>query len=121
MKPLELQLIPQQTQTSLAYQLLHINITTPDGLVEPQDLQGVSLPDGFVGSQGVVIEGRAPIWVYGFLVHACHAAAWVACFDPRLGAATSRSGGAVVVETHSRVVEVGQVLPIDLPESIFRK
>lgn len=69
------------------------------------------MPDGMVGSQGVVIEGKAPIWLYSYLVHACHATAWVACYDPRLG----DGGGAVVVATHNRQVAVGDVLPLTLP------
>jgi CRISPR-associated protein, Csx3 family len=44
-------------------------------------------------SQGIVIEGRGAIWLYGYLVHECHPAAWVGCYDPRLD-------GAVVVATH---------------------
>ena len=53
-----------------------------------------------------MIEGKGPIWLYGYLVHQCHAAAWVGCFDPRLGA--------VVVSTHVRAIQVGQVLAIAL-------
>ena len=35
--------------------------------------------------------------------------------------ATPQSGGAVVVSTHSRAVEVGEVLFVDLPDALFRK
>lgn len=120
MTSIELQHLTHQTVTGLAYQHLHIQIVTPDGLIEPQDLKGLELPQSIIWSQGVVIEGKAPIWLYGYLVHACHPAAWVACFDPRLGDAKPNSGGAIVVATHSRQVAIGQVLKIDLPESIFR-
>ena len=51
---------------------------------------------------GVVLTGRAPIWLYGWLVHECHFTRWVACYDPRLGA--------VVVESHTPEVRVGQVI-----------
>ena len=44
----------------------------------------MTLPTDLVWSIGVVIEGKAPIWLYSYLVHECHAAVWVACFDPRL-------------------------------------
>jgi CRISPR-associated protein Csx3 len=121
MSPIELQLISHQTKSGLPYQHLHIHIASLDGLIEPTDLKGLSLPEGLIWSQGVVIEGKAPIWLYGFLVHACHPSAWVACFDPRLGESAPTSGGAVVVSTHSRVVEVGQVLVLDLPEAVFSK
>ena len=121
MASIELQRISHHTATGLAYQHLHIQIATPDGLIEPQDLNAVDLPEAIVWSQGVVLEGKAPIWLYGYLIHACHPAAWVACFDPRLGDAKPNSGGAVVVATHNRQVAIGQVLKIDLPEAIFRR
>jgi CRISPR-associated protein Csx3 len=51
----------------------------------------------------VVLSGRAPIWLYGWLVHECHFTRWVACYDPRLGA--------VVVSSHSPDVQVGEIIP----------
>ena len=121
MSPILLQRIDHQTEAGLAYQHLHVQIAMPDGLIEPQDLKQLQLPQGMVWSQGVVIEGKAPIWLYSYLVHACYPAAWVACFDPRLGDLTPQSGGAVVVATHSRIVEVGQVLPVHLPNEVFQQ
>lgn len=122
MPPIDLQLIAHQTAAGLPYQHLHIQITTPDGLIEPQDLKGLQIPETLIRNQGVVIEGKAPVWLYGYLVHACHAAAWVACFDPRLGdEPTPRSGGAVVVSAHNRQVAVGEVLKLNLPDAVFQK
>jgi CRISPR-associated protein Csx3 len=56
----------------------------------------------------VVVEGRAPIWRYGMALHLLHGspAAAVAFYDPRLGA--------VVVASHSREWQVGQVLDVTL-------
>lgn len=107
MPPIQLTLIPHQTQDGLTYQHLRASITQEDGILEPQDLKGITLPNGIQWTQGIVIEGKGPIWLYGYLVHECHPAAWVGCFDPRLGA--------IVVATHTRAVKVGQVLPITLP------
>lgn len=118
MLPIQLQLIADQTASGLTYQHLHIQIMTPDGLIEPPDLQGLDFPEDIIWSQGIVIEGKAPIWLYGYLIHACHPAAWVACFDPRLGDRSPRSGGAVVVAAHNREVSVGTVLPIHLPDAV---
>lgn len=103
--------ISHQTASGLPYQHLHIHLTAADGLIEPEDLRGLAVPEGMVWSQGVVIEGKAPIWLYSYLVHECHAAAWVACYDPRLG----DGGAAVVVATHTRQMKVGEVLPLTLP------
>ncbi len=115
MTAIALTCIPHTTAENLPYQHLHIALTAPDGLVEPADLKNLTLPSPMIWSQGVVLEGKAPIWVYGYLVHECHPAAWVACFDPRLGNNQPNSGGAVVISTHSRSVQLGQVLLINLP------
>ena len=58
----------------------------------------------------VIVEGRAPIWRYGMALHLLHGspAAAVAFYDPRLGA--------VVVATHSREWQVGQVVDVTLSE-----
>jgi len=106
MSAIRLTMIPHQTQEGLEYQHLRFKILHESGILEPGDLCELVLPDGIQWNQGVVIEGKGPIWLYGYLVHQCHAAAWVGCFDPRLGA--------VVVSTHVRTIEVGQVLPIVL-------
>ena len=59
----------------------------------------------------VVIEGRAPIWRYGFAFHRLHGspAAAVAVYDPRLGA--------VVVASHHPDFREGQVLDVQPPET----
>ncbi len=110
MQAIQLTLYPHQTQEEVPYQHLRVQITTDDGLIEPSDLKGLKLPEGIDFSQGVVIEGKGPIWLYAYLVHECHAAAWVGCYDPRLK-------GAVVAEAHTRDVSVGQVLKLELPKA----
>jgi CRISPR-associated protein Csx3 len=109
MSTIQLKIIPHQTADGLAYQHLRIQLTSPDGIIEPEDLKGLKLPEDITPSQGVVIEGKGPIWLYGYLVHECHATAWVGCYDPRLE-------GAVVVEAHTRTVSVGSVLKLTLPK-----
>ncbi len=107
MPAIELTIISHHTKEGLPYQHLHFDLTTPDRLVQPEDLRAIAFPTEVQWSQGVAIEGRGPIWLYGYLVHECHPAAWVGCYDTRLGI--------VIVSTHSRSVSVGQVLAIDLP------
>jgi CRISPR-associated protein Csx3 len=99
-----------QTQDGLPYQHLRVQISNDDGIIEPEDLKGLKLPSGIDFSQGIVIEDKGPIWLYAYLVHECHPAAWVGCYDPRYK-------GAVVVETHTRGVSVGQVLKLELPSN----
>jgi CRISPR-associated protein Csx3 len=84
------------------FQIIRIEF---EGILSPDILKSLQLPSGIDHKMGVVISGRAPIWLYAFIVHELHPTAWVACYDPRLGA--------VVVATHSREVQIGQIL--DLP------
>jgi len=54
--------------------------------------------------KGLIISGRGPIWLYGFLIHYYHSTPFIAVYDPRLGA--------VVIETHVPSIKVGDVLDI---------
>jgi CRISPR-associated protein Csx3 len=102
--PIQLELSPPQQIAALHYQLLTIHLVSSDRLIAPEDLTDLELPSGIDTTGGIVITGRAPIWLYAHLVHELHPTAWVACFDPRLGA--------VVVSTHSRQTHIGQVIPL---------
>jgi len=113
MSAIQLEVIPHQTHSGLPYQHLHIQITTEDGKIIPTDIKGLKLPQGIDFTQGIVIEGKAPIWLYGYLVHECHPATWVGCYDPRLGT--------VVVASHTHDISVSEVLKLDLPSAVFRK
>ncbi|MCA1995080.1 MAG: CRISPR-associated protein Csx3 [Coleofasciculus sp. S288] len=113
MNPIQLEVTPHQSLEGVPYQHLHFQITTDDGVIAPADIKGLKLPEGIQYNQGIVIEGKGPIWLYGYLVHECHPAAWVGCYDPRLGA--------VVVSTHTHEVSVSQVLKLELPASMGNK
>lgn len=86
------------------FQVVQLELTNPDRIIQPADLRCVKLPRELDPSQGVIITGRAPIWLYGFLVHECHHCKWVACYDPRFP-------GGVVVSSHAPEARVGQVIP----------
>jgi CRISPR-associated protein Csx3 len=107
--PIRLTLSEARSVQNLSYQLLDIELNTKDRLVSPENLADLNLPTGIDTRGGVVLSGRAPIWLYAYLVHELHPTAWVACYDPRMGA--------VVVATHSRQTQVGQILPINLSGS----
>jgi CRISPR-associated protein Csx3 len=81
-----------------------VNIEIEGGTCEPADLKSIVIPT-VKGNKGVVLNGRAPIWVFGTLIHHCHATQWVATNDPR-------QGGAIVVESHKSGVSVGDVIPL---------
>ncbi|MEM3974484.1 MAG: CRISPR-associated ring nuclease Crn3/Csx3 [Thermofilum sp.] len=82
------------------YTVVHFDL---EGVLEPRDLQSVK-PPAVNLAKGVVLSGRGPIWLYGFLVHHYHPAKFVAVYDPRIGA--------VVVETHTPEREVGEVIEV---------
>lgn len=111
--------IDSPIDSKLLYQHLHIKITAADGIITPADLKGLLLPAGMIWSQGVVLEGRAPIWLYSYLTHACHPAAWLGCFDPRMGTGEAQTGGAVVVMSHIKTVKVGEVIAVRMPDEYF--
>ncbi|MBC7092136.1 MAG: CRISPR-associated protein Csx3 [Nitrososphaeria archaeon] len=56
-------------------------------------------------TRGVVLGGRAPVWLYCYLVHYYHPTKFVAVYDPRLG-------GAVVVESHTPEFVVGDIIEV---------
>ena len=82
------------------YTLIEIEL---EDTIAPDVLKAVSPPKVDL-RKGVVISGRAPIWLYCFLTHYYHPASWVATFDPRIGA--------VVVESHSPKYKVGDVIEV---------
>ena len=88
-----------KTTTSAHHCLVEIEL---EGVVTPEALKSMAPPE-VDPRKGVVLSGRAPIWLYGALIHEYHPTAWVATFDPRLG-------GAVVVMSHTPEIRVGDVL-----------
>ncbi|MDH6055980.1 CRISPR-associated ring nuclease Crn3/Csx3 [Umezakia ovalisporum] len=96
------------------YQFLLISLTKSDRVIKPTDLRNLEFPSGIDISGGVVISGRAPIWLYAYLTHELHPNAWVACYDPRLS-------GAVVVATHAHFFRIGDVIPIEPPNGRQRE
>lgn len=80
----------------------------PSGVFQPQDLKELTKglpPSG--GDKGVILGGRAPIWVYGYLIHYYHPRPFVASYDPRLN-------GAVVVASHIVDIKEGEVIKVKI-------
>lgn len=74
--------------------------------ITPEDLSNIEPPDpvkeGF-SSSVVILSGRGPVWLYGYLIHFYHPTKAIAVFDPRLDAG-------VVVETHVLGIKVGDLI-----------
>ena len=100
---IQLSLVDKKSVEGLSYQQLEIEILTPDRIINPTDMIGLELPSGLETTGGVVISGRAPIWLYAYFVHELHPTKWVACFDPRISSS-------VVVATHSNQAAIGQII-----------
>ena len=80
---------------------------TLDKAITPDLLKRLEPPDPVVENfshKGIILSGRGPVWLYGFLVHFYHPTPWVAIYDPRLV-------GAVVVESHTPDRSVGDLIP----------
>ncbi len=73
--------------------------------INPEILKEID-PPKINGKKGVVLTGRAPIWLYCYLVHYYHPTKFVATYDPRLG-------GAIVVESHSEEFNVGDIIKVN--------
>lgn len=85
-----------------------LEIEIDGGVCEPADLGKIVVPN-IPGDRGVIISGRAPVWLFSFLTHHFHVCKWVATFDPRLG-------GGVVTSVHTKnAPTVGEV--VSVPQS----
>ncbi|MEM4368186.1 MAG: CRISPR-associated ring nuclease Crn3/Csx3 [Candidatus Anstonellales archaeon] len=76
--------------------------------LEPKDLNNISPPDPIknkFSSKGVVLSGRGPVWLYGFLVHYYHPTRFIGVYEPRLNSA-------VVIESHCVEYKVGDVIKL---------
>ena len=74
------------------FQILEIELKS-NGQIEPEDLKNLKLPKALDFTKGVIIFGKAPVWLFAFLSHELHIAKWVATFDPRIGAIVVQSHG----------------------------
>ena len=86
-----------------------IEFCLDNGIIQTEDLQNLLPPDAVQNQfahKGVVLSGRGPVWLYGFLIHYYHPTLWVATHDPRLQAA-------VVVATHDPSTKVGDLILLE--------
>jgi CRISPR-associated protein Csx3 len=109
MQQLKLTVDLRQTEGGLVYQ--HLNVTM---LVDPitiDCLKGLQLPEPVSKTDGIVIEGRMPLWLYGYLANQLTDLPWIACYAFNLGQA-------VVFATRTENMVLGQLLPMTLPKAV---
>lgn len=97
------------TQKFDGFTVVTIDLSQPpiNGSAATDDLSAyiASFPDvDFQG--GVILSGRAPIWLMSALCHQCHPARWVGTFDPRLG------GGVVISRHHKSAPAIGDIVAV---------
>jgi len=62
-----------------------LSFEIPGGVLEPSDLQSISVPRNEIDpSKPLILSGRGLSWLYGFLVHELHYARILATFEPRV-------------------------------------
>lgn len=86
---------------------LFIDVTLTKGVLTPEEVARLidKMPVEAGGTEGVILSGRMPVWAFAALVHHFHPRPFVATFDPRLA-------GGVVVASHKKGVNVGDVIDI---------
>jgi len=83
------------------FSLLQITLDKP---IQPSDLPSVEFPKA--GGKGLIISGRAPIWLYCYVFHYyLHLFRVIAIYDPKLQ-------GAIIVASHDPEYEVGNIIPL---------
>lgn len=78
--------------------------------LEPEDLKKISPPDPIKNNfsdKAIILSGRGPIWLYGFLIHYYHPVKAISIFDPRYNAA-------IIIESHFKKYKIGDIIKTDL-------
>lgn len=70
-----------------------------------KNIKPPNLVEKNLANKGVVLNGRGPIWLYGYLIHFYHPSKFVAVYDPRIN-------GAVIVQSHSPEYSVGNIIEL---------
>lgn len=103
--PLRLSVTTVTACNGTSYQCLEIDSSVPK--LEPMTLSELELPASLDLSQGVVLWGSAPIWLYGNLVKRCLNldAVWVGTYD-------LSTGSVVVVASRCSQMVPGDAFPL---------
>lgn len=79
--------IPTQSD----FQILDLFIDA-NSQADYRDLSSLQLPPGVDWTQGILLNGKAPVWLYSWALQQCRAAPWLAVMDPRHGGIVVHSG-----------------------------
>ncbi|GFE68263.1 CRISPR-associated protein Csx3 [Chroococcus sp. FPU101] len=94
-----------QLQGNNTYQTLAINLLQPQSLITVEEMLTLEIPQELDRTQGIILYGSAPIWLYTYLIERLSSYPWVACFNLNLQAA-------VIVVSQVSSPTVGDSIPI---------
>jgi len=83
-----------------------LDIFMGSGRIRPDVIRSLHLPEDIDFTKGIIINGRAPIWLYAYLLRLCQDASWVATFNPM-------DGAVVVASRSANGPQVGDVIPTE--------
>lgn len=59
-----------------------LDIFMGSGRIRPAAISSLNLPQGIYPDKGIIVNGRAPIWLYARLVQLCQSATWISLQVP---------------------------------------
>ncbi|MFV9506730.1 MAG: CRISPR-associated protein Csx3 [Oscillochloridaceae bacterium umkhey_bin13] len=95
--PLQCELVDQTTY-------MHLKLSLRQSYLDRRDTDLIRLPPV---TQGLILDGRMPMWLWAALTRAYLNLPWLACYQPPLGAA-------VVVHSHEPAYPRGTLIPISV-------
>lgn len=87
------------------YQTLAINLLQPQSLITVEEMLTLEIPQELDRTQGIILYGSAPNWLYTYLIERLSSYPWLACFNLNLQAA-------VIVVSQVSSPTVGDIIPI---------
>lgn len=87
------------------YPATFLEVEIEGGIIQPSDLANIIVPD-LPKTEGVILSGRCPVWLFSFLSYELRLHVWIATFDPKLE-------GAVCVRRQSPTApQIGEVVTL---------
>jgi CRISPR-associated protein Csx3 len=95
------------------YKIVRFDI--PGGISSPEEFDEAfcGIEERLPGDLPVLLNGRGPVWAYGYMIHAAHATPAVATYDPRMK-------GYVVVTSHDKRFKRGQIIADPDPRNLYQ-
>lgn len=107
------QLTKRTSNDGISYQHLFISLPNNHYHLTPDCLSCLELP--FLESHlGIILEGKAPLWLYSYLAYSYRDALWVGCYQ-------LQANGGIVVNSNTPNVHIGQKIPIVISQEELKE